>query len=119
MGYSEEPETLPLSPPEIPPNVVPIQPTPDLIPEANKKASKPKWSPMSRCGTGFRGQRIQLLSNHFKVGVSSSGGYFFHYSVRLFFSCFNLPAWKVGLCLLEFYLLQNLLFLIALGCLLL
>uniref|UniRef100_A0A2P2LBH9 PAZ domain-containing protein n=2 Tax=Rhizophora mucronata TaxID=61149 RepID=A0A2P2LBH9_RHIMU len=85
MGYSEEPETLPLSPPEIPPNVVPIQPTPDLIPEANKKASKPKWSPMSRCGTGFRGQRIQLLSNHFKVGVSSSGGYFFHYSVAFFY----------------------------------
>ncbi|GAV64237.1 PAZ domain-containing protein/Piwi domain-containing protein/DUF1785 domain-containing protein [Cephalotus follicularis] len=61
---------------------------PELLPgpvEATKKISKPKRVPMSRRGSGSKGQRITLLSNHFKVGITSTGGHFFHYCVSLFY----------------------------------
>ncbi|KAJ6921252.1 hypothetical protein NC652_015228 [Populus alba x Populus x berolinensis] len=83
MESTEEPEALPPPPPEIPPNVVPVQLTTDSVPEETKKISKPKRSPIARRGVGSRGQKIQLLSNHFKVSISNTGGHFFHYCVSL------------------------------------
>ncbi|KAG6769014.1 hypothetical protein POTOM_024629 [Populus tomentosa] len=83
MESTEEPEALPPPPPEIPPNVVPVQLTTDSVPEETKKISKPKRSPIARHGVGSRGQKIQLLSNHFKVSISNTGGHFFHYCVSL------------------------------------
>uniref|UniRef100_A0A6N2K050 Piwi domain-containing protein n=1 Tax=Salix viminalis TaxID=40686 RepID=A0A6N2K050_SALVM len=77
------PDALPPPPPEIPPNVVPVQLTTDSVPEETKKISKPKRFPIARRGVGSRGQKIQLLSNHFKVSISNTGGHFFHYSVSL------------------------------------
>jgi len=58
---------------EIPPNAVPIKAEPE--PPEKKRA------PTARCGPGTRGQKIQLLSNHFKVNISNVDGHFFHYSV--------------------------------------
>ena len=80
------PDALPPPPTEIPPNVVPVQLTTDTVPEETKKISKPKRSPITRRGVGSRGQKIQLLSNHFKVSISNTGGHFFHYSVSFFVS---------------------------------
>ncbi|RZC65031.1 hypothetical protein C5167_008721 [Papaver somniferum] len=74
MGDSEldGPDGLP-PPPPVPPNVVPIKVEPV------KKVSKPKRVPMARTGLGNKGNKIQLLTNHFKVAVSNTDGYFFHY----------------------------------------
>ena len=68
-------EALPPPPPppaEIPPDVVPIK-----VEDPPKK----KRVPIARRGLGTKGQKIQLLSNHFKVSVSNVDGHFFHYSV--------------------------------------
>ncbi|KAK6936917.1 PAZ domain [Dillenia turbinata] len=56
-------DSLPPPPPVIPPNVQRV--------------------PIARRGLGTRGQRIQLLTNHFKVNVNNVDGHFFHYSVSL------------------------------------
>ncbi|EEF35008.1 protein argonaute 4B [Ricinus communis] len=87
MEPPEEAEALPPPPPVVPADVVPIQlkPEPDNVPETTEKAIKPKRVPMSRRGNGSRGQRIELLTNHFKVGVNCDGGHFSHYSVALFY----------------------------------
>lgn len=81
MG-SSNPEGAELPPPPpIPPNVVPIvagEKPLELI-----KASTPKRFPMKRSGIGSKGQRIPLLTNHFKVGLNKSDADFFHYSVIL------------------------------------
>lgn len=45
--------------------------------------TKPSRVPMARLGIGSKGQKIRLLTNHFKVGMTNSDGYFFHYSVAL------------------------------------
>lgn len=74
-------EALPPPPPpptEIPPDVVPIKAEPD--------PPKKKRVPMARRGSGTKGQKVQLLSNHFKVNVTNVDGHFYHYSV-----CFCLP----------------------------
>ncbi|KAJ8428434.1 hypothetical protein Cgig2_009044 [Carnegiea gigantea] len=63
----------PPPPPEIPPNVVPLK--------AEPEPPKKKRVPIPRRGLGTRGQKIQLLSNHFKVNISNVDGHFFHYSV--------------------------------------
>ncbi|CAL9004903.1 unnamed protein product [Prunus brigantina] len=79
-----EGDGLPPPPPIIPPNVVPIvaeEKSFDLI----KKPSTPKRVPMTRPGIGSKGQRIPLLTNHFKVAVNKSDGYFFHYSIAMFY----------------------------------
>ncbi|GAB4859272.1 Protein argonaute-4 [Ancistrocladus abbreviatus] len=70
-------DALPPPPPEIPPNVVPLKA--ELEPEPPKK----KLFPMARRGLASRGQKIQLLSNHFKVNISNVEGHFFHYSVNI------------------------------------
>ncbi|WCJ28670.1 Argonaute family protein [Euphorbia peplus] len=85
MESVEEPEALPPPPSVIPDDLVPVQLTPDHVPEAAKKVSKPNRVPMSRRGGGSRGQKIQLLCNHFKVGVTCDSGFFYQYSVALFY----------------------------------
>ncbi|KAK4483579.1 hypothetical protein RD792_010778, partial [Penstemon davidsonii] len=62
-------EMLPPPPPVIPPNVVPQK-------VVNRQ-------PMVRRGLASKGQSIQLLTNHFKVSVGRTDGYFFHYSVTI------------------------------------
>ncbi|KAA8516309.1 hypothetical protein F0562_016602 [Nyssa sinensis] len=85
MEPAEVKEDLPPPPPEIPPNLVPLQVGQEHIPESTKKTSKPKHVPMHRRGTGSKGQKISVLTNHFKVGITNTGGHFFHYSVSLFY----------------------------------
>ncbi|XP_039004777.1 protein argonaute 4-like [Hibiscus syriacus] len=77
-GNGAAPESLP-PPPPVPPDVVPIKAEPD----AAKK--KTVLQPMARRGTGSKGQKITIITNHFKVNVGSTDGYFFHYSVSLYY----------------------------------
>ncbi|CAL5435295.1 unnamed protein product [Camellia sinensis] len=73
-------------PPEIPPDIDPIRvQEPEDVPEFTKKTSEPKRVPMARPGTGSKGQKISLLSNHFKVGITNATGHFFHYCVSIFY----------------------------------
>ncbi|KAL8542091.1 hypothetical protein ACS0TY_003087 [Phlomoides rotata] len=62
-------EMLPPPPPVVPPNFVP-----------EKVANR---LPMARPGVASKGQRISLLTNHFKVSISRTDGYFYHYSVSI------------------------------------
>lgn len=66
-------------PPPVPEDVVPIK----AEPEAKKKVMR---VPMARRGLASKGQKAQILTNHFKVHVSNVDGFFFHYSVRFSFS---------------------------------
>ncbi|XP_015873346.2 protein argonaute 4 [Ziziphus jujuba] len=79
----EAEDALPPPPPVIPANVVPIRAEPDQTPEPVKK--KPLRVPIARRGVGSKGQKIPLVTNHFKVNVSNLEGHFFHYSVALFY----------------------------------
>lgn len=72
----------PPPPPPIPPNVVPIQAELEQAPEIVKK--KVVRVPIARRGLASKGQKISLLTNHFKVNVTNIEGHFFHYSVRSF-----------------------------------
>lgn len=72
----------PPPPPPIPPNVVPIQAELEQAPEFVKK--KVVRVPIARRGLASKGQKIPLLTNHFKVNVTNIEGHFFHYSVRSF-----------------------------------
>ncbi|KAK2439910.1 protein argonaute [Trifolium repens] len=38
---------------------------------------------MARISLGSKGSKIQLLTNHFRVGLSKNNGYFYHYNVSL------------------------------------
>ncbi|GAV84720.1 PAZ domain-containing protein/Piwi domain-containing protein/DUF1785 domain-containing protein [Cephalotus follicularis] len=70
-------EALP-PPPPVPPNVVPLR--------ADSEQVKKKFVrvPMARRSLGSKGQKIPLLTNHFKVNVNTvEEGHFFHYSVSL------------------------------------
>ncbi|CAM9002892.1 unnamed protein product [Rhodiola kirilowii] len=73
---STDAEALP-PPPPLPPNMVPIQ--------AEVVKKKPTRNPIARRGQGVKGQKISLLTNHFKVNVANTDGHFFHYSVALFY----------------------------------
>ncbi|GMH12548.1 hypothetical protein Nepgr_014389 [Nepenthes gracilis] len=68
-------DSLPPPPSEIPPNVVPVR--------AEAEPPKKKRVPVARRGLGCKGQKIQLLSNHFQVKISKVDGHFFHYSVNV------------------------------------
>lgn len=70
-------EALPPPPPDVPPNVVPVKAEPEPF---KKKAVR---VPIARRGLGSKGQKMPLLTNHFKVNVTNTEGYFFHYSVSL------------------------------------
>ncbi|XP_059318141.1 protein argonaute 4-like [Lycium ferocissimum] len=52
-------------------------------PKDEATATIPNRVPMVRQGIGSKGQKIRLLTNHFKVGMTNSDGHFFHYSVAL------------------------------------
>ncbi|KAL2557292.1 Protein argonaute 4 [Forsythia ovata] len=72
------PEGLPPLPP-IPPSAVPMKP------ESESEMKKVFRAPMARRGLGTRGQKVPILTNHFKVKVASVDGHFFQYSVALFY----------------------------------
>ncbi|XP_074285545.1 protein argonaute 4-like [Silene latifolia] len=67
----------PPPPAEIPPDVVPLKAEPEI--------PKVKRVPMARRGFGTRGQKAQLLSNHFKVNLANIDGQFHHYSVNIMY----------------------------------
>lgn len=75
-------EALP-PPPPIPPHIVPIQAADQVTAEPAKKKSV--RVPMARRNLGTKGQKIPLLTNHFRVKVSNVDGHFFHYSVCLLY----------------------------------
>lgn len=84
---------LPPPPPVIPPNIVPIRAETEQIPEPVKK--KPLRLPIARRGLGSKGQKISLVTNHFKVNVTNLDGHFFHYSVCIvYFSLYFLYLFK-------------------------
>ncbi|KAJ7960428.1 Protein argonaute like [Quillaja saponaria] len=74
-------DLLPPPPPTIPPDIVPLKEEPEITIEPVKK--KALRVPIARRGQGSKGQKIPLLTNHFKVNVTSTDGYFFHYSVSV------------------------------------
>lgn len=69
-------DSLPPPPPVIPADFVPTQ-----VEEPEPVKKKVVRVPISRRGLASRGQKISLLTNHFKVNVSNVEGHFFHYSV--------------------------------------
>ena len=71
-------------PPPVPPDVVPLRAEPEHISEPAKK--KVVRVPIARRGMGSKGQKIPILTNHFKVNVTNVDGHFFHYSVRPYLS---------------------------------
>lgn len=71
-------------PPPVPPNVVPIQAGSEQTP-AEPAKKKVVRVPMARRNLGTKGQKISLLTNHFRVKVSNVEGHFYHYSVCLLF----------------------------------
>lgn len=73
-GNGGQTDALP-PPPPVPEDVVPIKAEPEPL---KKKVMR---VPMPRRGLGTKGQKAQLLTNHFKVNVSNVEGHFFHYSV--------------------------------------
>lgn len=62
---------LPPPPPTLPSNVVP-----ELEP-----VKKSTLLPMARRGSGTKGQKVPLLTNHFRVNFNKADSHFFHYSV--------------------------------------
>ncbi|KAJ9537594.1 hypothetical protein OSB04_030327 [Centaurea solstitialis] len=71
-------------PPPVPEDVVPIKA--DVVPiKAEPEKKKVMRVPMARRGLASKGNKVQLLTNHFKVNVSNVDGHFFHYSVALFY----------------------------------
>ncbi|XP_015946716.1 protein argonaute 4A-like [Arachis duranensis] len=76
-------EALPPPPPIIPANFVPTKAESGKASKAGKEESQTKFLPMVRRGVGTKGQKIQLLSNHFRVGVGIKDSFFFHYSVAM------------------------------------
>lgn len=72
-------EALP-PPPPVPLDFAPAKAEPEPV---KKKVLR---VPMARRGLGSKGQKIPILTNHFKVNVSNVDGHFFHYSV-----CFHTP----------------------------
>nr|GMD16245.1 protein argonaute 4 [Ipomoea batatas] len=71
-------EALP-PPPPVPSDVTPVKA------EAESTKKKAPRLPMARRGFGSKGQKIPILTNHFKVNVSKNDGHFFHYSVALYY----------------------------------
>lgn len=69
------------------------QNTPDQVDDINAPAPTKKKAarvPIARRGLGSKGQKIALLTNHFKVNVTNVDGQFFHYSVRTYFYSLSL-----------------------------
>ena len=84
-------------PPAVPPNIVPATAEPERPPEPAKK--KTSRLPMARRGVGNKGNKLPLLTNHFKVNVSNIDGHFFQYSVCNFcFSCIIIFSLSITTC---------------------
>ncbi|XP_004491186.1 protein argonaute 4-like [Cicer arietinum] len=77
-GNGNNGESLPPPPPIVPPDVEPVK-----IEQVKKKG--PTRVPMARRGLGSKGTKLPLLTNHFKVNVANNDGYFYQYSVALFY----------------------------------
>ncbi|KAJ4787293.1 Argonaute family protein [Rhynchospora pubera] len=82
-------EDLP-PPPPIPSDVQLVQAesdkgSPSRSPPMKGQAqpNKPKRIPAARPALATRGQKINLLSNHYRVNVKGTADYFYHYSVLL------------------------------------
>ncbi|XP_065865840.1 protein argonaute 4-like [Euphorbia lathyris] len=71
------PESLPPPPPVVPPDVVPLRA------ESEPVKDKVVRLPIARRGLATKGQKIPLLTNHFKVNVTNLDGNFSLYSVSL------------------------------------
>ncbi|CAN6863478.1 unnamed protein product [Brassica oleracea] len=72
MGFDKG-KGLPLPPPVVPSNLVP-----ELEP-----IKKNTLLPMARRGSGTKGVKTHLLTNHFRVNFNNSNGHFFHCSVAI------------------------------------
>ncbi|KAL3620305.1 Protein argonaute-4 [Castilleja foliolosa] len=77
-GNGSPDEALP-PPPPIPPNTTPMKAV------SEPEVKKVMRVPMARRGFGTKGNKVPILTNHFKVNVSKVDGHFFHYSVALFY----------------------------------
>lgn len=71
-------EALP-PPPPVPADFSPAKAEPEPVKKKTLRV------PMARRGLGSKGQKIPILTNHFKVNVANVDGHFFHYSVALFY----------------------------------
>ncbi|KAE9594012.1 putative post-transcriptional gene silencing PAZ-Argonaute family [Lupinus albus] len=78
-------ESLPPPPSAIPSNVVPMKAASLKTYERVDKKLVTNRLPMARRGNGTKGQKIQLLTNHFRVGMGKNDGFFYHYSVALMY----------------------------------
>ncbi|CAL0301773.1 unnamed protein product [Lupinus luteus] len=78
-------ELLPPPPSTIPSNVVPMKAASLKAYEPANKTLVVNRLPMARRGNGTKGQKIQLLTNHFRVGMGKNDGFFYHYSVALMY----------------------------------
>ncbi|RID41562.1 hypothetical protein BRARA_J01515 [Brassica rapa] len=64
-----------------PPPVVPSNLVPEL--EPIRACAANTLLPMARRGSGTKGVKTHLLTNHFRVNFNNSNGHFFHYSVAI------------------------------------
>lgn len=80
MGSQENDECLPPPPPIVPSDVEPVKIEHELV-----KKKGPIRVPMARPGLGRKGNKLPLLTNHFKVDVANTDGYFYQYSVCVVF----------------------------------
>ena len=63
----------------------PLPPPPVVPPNVKPELASPKFSIISRRGTGSAGRCIPLLANHFKVSIEVPDAVFYQYSVCFFF----------------------------------
>ncbi|XP_061364756.1 protein argonaute 4A-like [Gastrolobium bilobum] len=82
---SAELELLPPPPQTIHPNIVPVKAGLGKAYEPLKKINNTNRLPMARKDIGSKGQKIQLLANHFRVGMRKKDGFFYQYSVAMFY----------------------------------
>lgn len=80
MSSQENKDCLPPPPPIVPPHVKPMK-----IEQEFAKKKHPTKVPMARRGLGSKGTKLPLLTNHFKVNVANTNGFFFQYSVCFVF----------------------------------
>lgn len=111
MESSDSRKDLPPPPAIIPADVVKTELGPTC--EQTKKAATPRRVPMARRGYGAKGQRIQLLTNHFKVAVPKSNDHFYQYSVFFFHLQFVFPLCFLFIEQNDFFLFM---FNVVLGC---
>lgn len=77
---SQSEDRLPPPPPIVPRNVKPIK-----IEQEHVKKKLLTKVPMARRGLGTTGNKLSLLTNHFKVNAANTDGFFFQYNVCIVF----------------------------------